>query len=157
MGPGADQGDFAFLEPRPLCHSCHRRSARPNPDGGFYSLCYRCWRSVKLGQRRSRAEAKAVVLAALGNCCSCPGTACWHPGPCTATHPDVLTVDHTDGSGYLVRRRRRDGSMRPRGTSAMSWPRYRDELRVGSRALRCLCHNCHHFDTIRSRRAALRS
>jgi predicted nucleic acid-binding Zn ribbon protein len=177
MGPGTEQGGFAFFESRPLCRRCGVRSARPCPPKGFYRLCRRCWetgrqhdarrpRSCRVcGQpatygkvacsarcqgtlnRRGRQHDKQTVLRALGHRCSCPGLDCWHVGPCQATHLEVLTVDHVEGNGHLVRRRRRDGTLNARTNSGQNWRRYRQELQAGTAHVRCLCHNCHHLGT----------
>jgi hypothetical protein len=154
MEPGQEQGGFAFFDARALCRTCHRHGVRILPSGEPARQCRRCWRQLNHSQARARRRDKATVLAALGNCCACPGLACWHAGPCPATHPDVLTVDHLDGTGHLIRRRRRDGTERARQTTAQNWYLYLQELRAGSTRLRLLCHNCHHFTTTAQRRSA---
>ena len=102
-------------------------------------------------KREARARRKAAVIRALGGMCSCEGIDCYHEGRCGITAPDVLTVDHVDENGGMVRRLRRDGSVSPYNStcSAVVWSRYSRALTVPNHGMRLLCHNCHNMHTQR--------
>jgi len=130
------------LQACPVCH------APRSHDVPCFSGC--CSRACATHRLRARTAAyKARVLAALGNHCTCPGTACFHAGPCPITHPCLLEVDHIDGSGARIRRPR--FSAKRLTTTACIWARYARDLATGSHAMQLLCANCHRWVTVSRR------
>jgi hypothetical protein len=172
------------IEGVPACSACGRRPARPHHVVGWWRLCVQCHRvdvrrhakhrglqrcticgtphlhatcsprCSRLAKRQHARRQKGVVVAALGGCCTCPGTdGCWHVGACGVVLLDALTVDHQHGDGGRIRRQRRDGSMGRSRT--MNWSLYRRALALPEHGMRLLCFNCHHVVDIARRRVHL--
>jgi hypothetical protein len=142
-----------------VCTEQQRRYARRIVASGGPRKWYRCmgcgvptaghgWCSAPCAtnyKQRLRMRYKAEVLTALGGVCTCVETECCHIGPCRQCHPDVLTVDHTNEDGGLIRRRRRDGALKRPGAGVLLWSRYRRALALPNHGMRLLCANCHLF------------
>jgi hypothetical protein len=130
------------------CPICATPRTAPGPPQWSGCCSVRC--AVQRLKTRTAAT-KTRVLAALGNRCACPGNpACFHCGPCPISHPDLLEIDHLDGSGARIRRPR--FSRRPTtSTIATRWARYARDLDAGNHAMQLLCANCHRWVTVRRR------
>jgi hypothetical protein len=131
------------------CSMCRATFIAGRGDSG--STCSRACTREEARARKDRD--KAAVIAALGGQCTCPGDpACWHVGACVVQELNVLTIDHTNRDGAVVRRRRRDGSLMLRAPS--SWDRYRRALDVPNHGQVVRCFNCHNLSETRFRRDA---
>lgn len=164
----------------PLCTSCRKRPARRHGVIGWYKSCEKCRerrtpqvhrlcggckqrppsyaRTVcsiecqRLVARRTRARAKAAVIAALGGACSCRNADCPScAGNCAIAAGHLLDVEHTKNDGAHARRKLKGTGQHRRG-GAMTWTRYRRALQVNDHGMVLLCANCHrHVEHLKRR------